>query len=68
MATYFSLIMVTIDAKQARFAKIHKEFPKKFLYILSVLILANVSSFSVQHSESTIRLMHPGRPIWSEFL
>jgi hypothetical protein len=50
MAAYFSLIVVTIDAKQARFAKIHKEFPKKFLCILSVLILANVSSFSVQHS------------------
>jgi hypothetical protein len=68
MAAYFSLIVVTIDAKQARFAKIHKQFPKKFLCILGVLILANVSSFSVQHSESTIRLMHPGRLIWSEFL
>jgi hypothetical protein len=29
MAAYFSLIVVTIDAKQARFAKIHKEFSKK---------------------------------------
>jgi hypothetical protein len=52
MAAYVSLIVVTIDAKQARFAKIHKEFSKKFLCILSVLILMNVSSFSVQHSES----------------
>jgi len=68
MAAYFSFIVVTIDAKQARFAKIHKEFPKKFLCILSMLILANVSSFSVQHSKSTIRLMHPGQPIWFEFL
>jgi hypothetical protein len=29
MAAYFSLIVVTIDAKQARFAKIHKEFPMR---------------------------------------
>ncbi len=38
--------------KASKICKINKEFSKKFLCILSVLILVNVSSFSVPHSES----------------